>query len=292
MREPSPRSSRLAIGGGLAAVIAVGSAGFLLGRGSAPPPAPVTIVTSPSPSPTPSSPPIKAVATTLGRAELLALASVAADAFAAGQPVPAELASAADRQFDLVMPFGCSGPNDPAATAMGWQYDTATETLRVSVTPVAWSGTDWQVRQGDRSASATGFWINRPWSSSERCPVRIGEAIPSGTAPVTLAGQTLAIASFGVDGTLGRAGRAFETVQRIAKFDGSQGIRLRIIGRLAPAESGPAVRCVQPGGIEQRPICAIAATIAEVRIELPVTGATIATWPIDRNDTSTGIAAP
>ena len=290
MREPSPRSSRLAIGGGLAAAIVIATAGFLVGRESAPDPAPATIVMPPSPATSPSSVPAKSAVTMLGRAELLALAGGAADAFAAGKSAPAELAAAAGRQFDLVLPFGCSGPNDPAATAMGWQYDTATGTLRVSVTPVAWSGPDWHVRQGDEMATATGFWINRPWSSSEHCPARIGDFMPSGTSPVTLPGQTLAIATFGADAPLARAGRAFETVQRIAQFDGSQGLRLRILGRLARTEAGSTVRCVQPAGIEQRPICAIAATIDEVRIELPTTGATIATWEIDRLGSSKDVA--
>lgn len=140
---------------------------------------------------------------------------------------------------------------------------------------------DWHVRQGDQAATATGFWINRPWSSSERCPARIGEAAPSGTAPVTLPGQTLAIATFGVQGALSPAGRAFETVQRVPRFDGSQGLSLRITGRLGRADTGPPVHCFQLAGIEQRPICAIAATIEEVRLELPETRATLATWTID-----------
>ena len=282
MREPSPRSSRLAIAGGLAAAIAVGTAGFLLGRESAPPPAPKESAAPALPTPPPPPQPTMTAATVLGRADLLKLANTAADAFAAGQPVPADIASAAGRQFDLVLPFGCSGPNDPAATAMGWQYDAGTETLRVSATPIRWSEADWRISQSDEATTATGFWINRPWSSSERCPARTGEAAPNGTAPVTLPGQTLAIATFGEDRALGRDRRAFETVQRVHQFDGAQGFRLRITGRLARAETGPAVRCVQPAGIDQHPICAIAASIDEVRIELPATGATLATWTIDR----------
>ena len=229
-------------------------------------------------------------ATVLGRADLLKLANTAADAFAAGQPVPADIASAAGRQFDLVLPFGCSGPNDPAATAMGWQYDAGTETLRVSATPIRWSGADWHVSQSDEATAATGFWINRPWSSSERCPSRTGEAAPNGTAPVTLPGQTLAIAMFGAERAFSRDGRPFETVQRVPQFDEAQGFRLRITGRLARAETGPAVRCVQPAGIDQHPICAIAASIDEVRIELPATGASLATWTIDRVGSATSVA--
>jgi hypothetical protein len=231
-----------------------------------------------TPTPAPSPQPAEEAATVLGRADLLALANTAADAFASGKAVPADVGSAAGRQFDLVLPFGCSGPNDPAATAMGWQYDAATGTLRVSATPVTWSGADWHVRQGDEAATATGFWINRPWSGDERCPVRVGEAAPAGTVPVTLPGQTLAIATFGSDGALGNGRRAFETVQRVPEFDGSRGLLLHVTGRLDRAVSGGPVRCVQPAGVEQRPICAIAAVMDEVRIEAPATGATLATW--------------
>ncbi|TVV75747.1 hypothetical protein [Sphingomonas solaris] len=282
MREPSPRSSRLAIGGGLVAVIAVGMAGFLLGRESAPPPAPAVAVAPGTPAPAPPPKPVEPAVRVLGRADLLALADAAADAFASGKAMPADVAAAAGRQFDLVLPFGCAGPNDPAATAMGWQYDPATETLRVSATPVSWGGASLNVRQGDEPATATGFWINRPWSSSENCPVPIGETVPAGTAPVTLPGQTLAIAMPGPDNALGREGRAFETVQRVRGFDGSKGFVLRITGRLDRSAPGSVVRCVQPAGIDQRPICAIAAAMDEVRIENPATGATLATWMIGR----------
>ncbi|WP_332783632.1 hypothetical protein [Sphingomonas sp. PB2P19] len=262
----------------MAAAIAVGTAGFVLGRESVPLSVPVATVAPKTITPAPSPQPTEAAAMVLGRADLLALANTAADAFASGKAAPGDVGSAAGRQFDLVLPFGCAGPNDPAATAMGWEYDAGTGTLRVSATPVTWSGADWHVRQGDEAATATGFWINRPWSTNERCPVRVGEAAPTGTEPVTLPGQTLAIATFGGDGALGNGRRAFETVQRVPKFDGSRGFRLRITGRLDRAVSGGPVRCVQPGGVDQRPICTIAAVIDDVRIENSATGATLATW--------------
>ena len=52
MREPSARTSRLAIAAGLAAFIAIGAGGFLLGRATAPkapPPAPAPVVAAPTP---------------------------------------------------------------------------------------------------------------------------------------------------------------------------------------------------------------------------------------------------
>ena len=49
---------------------------------------------------------------------------------------------------------------------------------------------------------------------------------------------------------------------------------------------------IQPAGIERRPICAIAATVDEVRIELPTTRATIATWQIDHIGLPKDVAKP
>src|SRR3546814_6079256 len=108
-----------------------------------------------------------------------------------------------------------------------------------------WSKTDWNL--GDRADidAAEGFWITRPWSSSGACPLRAGQAFPRGVEPLTLPGQTLAIAQFfrsEADRDGRRNGRPFETVQRVAadKFDGSRGFRLRISGRIeAVADGGP-----------------------------------------------------
>lgn len=282
MLEPTPRSSRLAILGGLAAAISVGAAGFLLGRESSSLPTPDTSAAPALQAPAPLPRPTDVAPSVLRRADLLALAERAADAFASGQATPDAVNAAAGRQFDLVLPFGCSGPSDPATTGLGWQYDAAKQTLRVSATPVTWSGADWPVGEDADASTSTGFWVSRPWSSSERCPERPGEAASTGTSPVTLPGQTLAIATFGTENALAREGRAFETVQPMPEFDGSQGFRLRITGRLDRAASRTPIRCVQPAGIEQRPICAIVAIIDEVRIEDPSTDATLATWPIGR----------
>src|SRR3546814_13703789 len=58
MQEPSVRTSRLAIAGGLAAILVVGGGGFFLGRTTAPvPPAPApALVPAPAPVPVPETP--------------------------------------------------------------------------------------------------------------------------------------------------------------------------------------------------------------------------------------------
>lgn len=280
MREPDPRTSRLVIGGGLVAAIAVGGAGFLLGRTTlpeppTPKPLPVATVT-----PAASATPVDEDGRVLRRSDLVALAQATADAFASGAAPPSALAVAAGRRFDLVLPFGCTGPGDAASGApTGWRYDQETETLRVTVAPTAWRAADWGStgETGADAAAAQGFWINRPWSSAEACPARAAAATtPTGIDAVTLPGQTLALLDFG---GLSREDRPFETVQRVpaAGFDGSRGFLLRITGRLASEAPGP-VRCVQPGGVDQRPICALAATVGEISIENAASGAALATW--------------
>ncbi|KKC27257.1 hypothetical protein WP12_04235 [Sphingomonas sp. SRS2] len=278
MREPSIRTSRLAIAAGLVAVLGVGGAGFFLGRASAPRVEQVV----PAPAPQPPMPVRVEAPKPLQRADLIALAQEAADARASGNPLPPNVTSAAGRRFELLLPFGCAGPSEEGSTQpMRWRYDETTKALRISVTPVAWNGEDWDF-EAAKGLRADGFWIARPWTSNERCPSSVVQASPSGTEPVTLPGQTLAIAQFTADtsGGLSRDGRPFEIVKRVSPdaFDASLGFRLRITGRV-DRDYGP-VRCIQPAGVEQRPICVISTRIDEIRIENPATDELLANWPI------------
>ena len=277
MQEPSVRTSRLAIAGGLAAVIVVGGCGFILGRGTAPSSserAPVAIATPvPTPTPEPDTPSL------LDRAALVALAGRAADAFASGDPMPAAVTGAADRRFDLLLPFGCGGPStEDSGLPLRWHYDEARQTLRLNVETTAWQTQDWNVSPDTSIAAIRGFWIARPWSSGGVCPSQMGQAVARGIEPITLPGQTLAIAQF-LD-TDRRNEHVFTVVQRIPadKVDTSRGFRVRLTGRIARVPGGDPVRCIQPGGIEQRPICVIAASVDDVRIENAATGAILGTW--------------
>ena len=284
MSEPSVRTSRRAIGSVLLAVLTVGG-GFFLGRATAPPPPvpePVPVVTVPTPTPSPAE-----VRAALDRGGIIALAQQAADAFASGAAMPAQVSQAAGRRFDVVIPFGCSGPvGDIAGRSSAWQYDAVEETLRASVAPFTWQGMDWGV--GNSTAGpAKGFWISRPWSSSSDCPERDTAPVPQGVEAITLTGQTLALMQFfaaGANGEGWREGRPFEVVKRIApgQIDNRKGLRLRVQGRIESSRNGGPVRCIQPGGMEQRPICAVVVQMEEVRIELPSSGEVLGTWPVDQ----------
>lgn len=285
MQEPSLRSSRLAIAGGLAAIIAVGGGGFLLGRATAPEPvdrAP-TVVAAPTPTPEPT----PERARILGRADLAELAFLASDSLASGQPIPESVSEAGNRRFELVLPFGCSGPAGEGSSArLRWRYDEEAEALRIHVAPNSWDAGDWGMAGRSGVEAIEGFWIARPWSSSDDCPSRSGQTMATGIEPLTLPGQTLAVAQFFTADARRAAlrdGRAFETVKRIPReeFDASRGFRVRLSGRIGgvPGADAP-VRCIQPGGMDQRPICAIAVTLDEVRIENPIDEEVLASWPI------------
>lgn len=286
MREPSLRTSRLAIAGGLAAIIAVGGAGFFLGRSTAPEPEviapPVAASPAPAPEPTATTEPILL----LGRAQLISLAERASNAAASGEPIPQDVREAVSRRFELAIPFGCTGPSAEGSRApLRWRYDEEDQALRLHVAPVSWGAADWGIENGSPIEAIEGFWITRPWSLAESCPRRTGQAIATGMEPVTLPGQTLAVAQFYTGDARRSAlrdGRPFESVQRVPRdeFDASRGFRLLLSGRIDQVPGGGPVRCIQPAGIEQRPICVVAVTLDEVRIENPIGDEVLATWSI------------
>jgi hypothetical protein len=284
MREPNLRTSRLVIAGILVAAIAIGAAGFVAGRASSSrPPSPVEVISEPT-----------AVATSaalepprvLERADIIALANRAADASASQKPLPQDILSLAGRRFELVLPFGCDGPSPADADApMSWRYDTNKQTLRIHISPTVWQASDWGVQ--DLSVvdqRAEGFWIRRPWSSSETCPESAGLVSVLDTPPVTQLGQTLAVAQFrrpAPDGQR-RSSRSFDAVKRtpVEELNAARGFRVKLVGRIDKLPDGLPVRCIQPTGSEQRPICVVSVSFEELRIENPSSGNVLGIWSI------------
>ena len=77
-----------------------------------------------------------------------------------------------------------------------------------------------------------------------------------------------------------RDGRPYELVKRVpsTEFDGSRGFLLRVSGRIADVAGDGPVRCVQPGGAQQRPVCAIGVRIEEVAVEHPISRSVLGSW--------------
>ncbi len=219
----------------------------------------------------------------LDRAQLLALAAQAADAFASQESAPEAFAAAGGRRFDLVLPFGCAAPGSTESPGtMRWRFDEKTATLRITVDPVLWRGDEWGYAATEGEPAAfRGFWIARPWSSATSCEAFRKPKTDTGSDPVLLPGQTVAIAR-PIDEDAGGRLRPYEVVQRATPddFDPARGFRLRIVGRLQSAAGARPMQCVQPAGDEQRPLCLITASFSEVRIENAKSDEVLARWPI------------
>jgi hypothetical protein len=208
--------------------------------------------------------------------------------------MPVEIGAASGRRFDLLLPFGCEAPGAVESPGvMRWSFDTKTATLRVAGAPNTWRSDEWSDAAANSETMFRGFWIARPWSTATSCAaLRKPKAEVDGT-PIVLSGQTVAIARAVAADEVGKS-RPYEIVQRYsaADFDPQQGFQLRIVGRVQAASEGSPIKCVQPRGGEQRPLCLIAASFAEVRIENPKNGSVLASWPIGDDvrgdETSTG----
>lgn len=282
MTEPSRASSRRALAGGVAVAIALAGAGFIVGRNAGPgPDAPAPSPTpSMTPSPTPS-PPAPVVTPSLDRAAVLTAVRAAADAFASGRSPPSEVTALDGRRFELRLPFGCRGPA-PADSPLGWRYDEENGALRVSASPSPFDPAAWLGAGADGVDLIEGFWVERPWTSSEACPVIPSDA-PDGAPPHE---RTLALAQIhgtGESRVGRREGDAFQAVEKVApdalRLD--QGLRLRLTGRVvsAPGGRGPVI-CRSPTPSGGRPVCLLSVALDEVAIENPVPASTLATWAV------------
>lgn len=308
MEEPSLTTSRRILAGATAAAVILGGAGFLVGRATSPgneTAQPAGTETSvPLPIPTWSGP--------LARPDVLALAALAADTTAAGMAPDDELVQSDGRRFEIRLPFGCTGAAAPDADS-GWTYNEANGTLRVFVTPERWGSEDWPMpaARTDTVESIEGFWIERPWTSSEACPARPAEPeMANAETDQEVAGETEiedepetteAVSEPQALPTLAvgqiyttesprsglREGQAFRAVVRVpaGDLDTSQGFRLRISGRLTRA-GGPAPTICRQASPSRRPVCLVTVAMDEVSIENPATGETLATWTLGQRASS------
>ncbi|QDP18910.1 hypothetical protein [Sphingomonas xanthus] len=286
--------------------VAIATAGYIIGRDSVekqPPPA----VEVPRPQPMPTPPITEAV---MGRADLIALAADAADQAAGGVQVADWRVG---RRFLLRMAFGCDGPVEKIETS-GWSYNAEDQSLRVRVAGADWTETPWvQQRLGDLPVdSIEGYWLPRPWTSSETCPPPApvpapvpapaagdadgsGEAgkkdahaaaVPAGAPPKALSPartSSLGIATFSdpdASRVGQRRGRPLEIVQRVPpeQVPQSGGLQLVIEGRIAAIPGGRESVLCQSAGPYLRPTCLVATAIERVAVVNPGDGKVLGEW--------------
>lgn len=263
-------------------VVAAAATGLFLQscqREAAPAP-PETPAEAPAPAPlqvTPEPP--------LDRAALLAAVSQAASAYAAG-----ESASGSDplvrRTFDVSLPFGCQGAEEPSAEdgdgTARWSWGPDRKTIRLGLTPGDWTrsallaGADpvpWEAVEG--------FWISKPWMMADGCPAVRPDPLAGG--PAAASPQTVGLAAVFEEGgsRLGRRnGRAYAYTVRgdgdAAPAAPTSGYRLRLQGRITAFPDGRAVRC-RAASPRQRPVCVAAVQLDRVAFQTAA-GDTLSEW--------------
>jgi hypothetical protein len=266
-----------------AAAISLTACSAPKGKPAAPTPAPV--VAAPVLPPMPVTPP------TVDRAELMAAVSVAAEAFALGNPYPKVVEDLAGRRFSVKLPFGCSGPD--GGGPLNYSYASAKMTLKVAAQPEHWTVKDaaWTMLASDKTEAIEGFWISRPWISADACPVlRTPPAQPTplaaaGSKPTEIASsislddsQTVGLARvFEKDGSrlLQRGARPYQVIRK-SEGQVAGGFRLVLEGRIiAPGDLSP-ISC-RSGGLDQRPVCLVRIEFDRVAIE-SVSGDLLGEW--------------
>lgn len=231
----------------------------------------------------------------LGRADILAAVARAADAQAGGQPQPEADRSLVGRSFTLKVPFGCGGPlpkeeRKPRATEQpiqrGWRYSEASGALQLIFGLDDWSKADWIAPlAGDTPHDQVeGFWLPRPWTSSETCPPVApghGEAEAKAAPAAVPAERTVGLAQFFAQGaprTLQRGGRPYSaTVKRDSAPEAGNFFHLVVEGRIAGFADGQPIHC-QSASTDQRPSCVVATEFTTISFEDSSTGETVARW--------------
>ena len=256
-----------------AVVVAAGAgAGFIAGRDSVRMPEPI-VVTQPA-APVPVAVPETPMAeVTLGRADILRMASLAADAASGGTPVEDTMDG---RRFMIRIPFGC-GPKSNDNRDRSATYTVADETLRVRIQPQDWTDLPWVASEVSRrgAVGAEGFWVPRPWTAAETCP-------PDAVEP-TDPSSNLGIAMI-FDANSSRVGqrrgRALEaTVQVDAEeADFSKGFRLVVEGRVVQWPGGRETVLCRSANAYERPVCLVGTRLDGVSIENASNGERLADW--------------
>lgn len=223
----------------------------------------------------------------LTRIDLIRSANAAADAFHAASSTPAaEKDPLIGRRFSLRIPFGCGPPQLQAGSVQAQTvYDPQSKTLRLTAQPGVWTALPMiqSLPNADRIETAAGFWIPRPWTSADACPVASDPSdavLPTTTAPSR---PTLGLVQlFDTDASrLGRRDqRPYEFVRGIPQEELSLLSRfywLTIEGRITGFANGEAIRCHSDSPLH-RPVCVFGVTFDRISFVDGTTGETLAHW--------------
>lgn len=248
---------------------ASGGAGFVAGRNSID--FPVSAVATEPAAPPPLAPTVSEI--TLGRVDIIRLADMAADAASGGSAVENMMDG---RRFVIRIPFGCGQLTD-GRIDKGETYTVEDETLRVRILPQDWTDLPWFANELSRRdvVGAEGFWIPRPWTSTETCPA--DETEPADSSSSLGIAQLFDSQSSRVGQRRGRALEATIQVDASAA-DFSKGLRLVIEGRLVTWPGGRETVLCRAAKAYDRPVCLVGTKLDSVSIENASSGERLAAW--------------
>ena len=226
----------------------------------------------------PAAPVIPAPPPPLSRAEFLRVVADAADASAAG----AEYADAArqleGRRFALRLPFGCQGPTTVREPPIGYTVDARRGSLRLTARPEVWTDAGWAraLVGGENVESIEGFWLRRPWTSSEACP-----PLPAMPGAIPPSPETVGLAQAFAEGgsrLLRRGDRPYEATVKLpdGQAPGAGGFRLVLEGRIVAGADGRTVACLSEHP-DRRPVCLVRVELGRVAFE-DAAGGALAEW--------------
>ncbi len=235
------------------------------------------------PPPATAAPALVPPAPPLRRGDLVAAVARAASAYSAGEAYPSSDQALVGRRFEVVIPFGCSGPTPATADPARWDFDLPKRTITLTAQPQIWTETPWvRALLGDATYDRVeGFWIPRPWMEGERCPKP--RTPPPGAPPAAPSEPGVGLVRL-FDAEASRAGRRdarpYEVVRKADEAElatTAQEYRLVLSGRVSGFTRREPIKC-HAASIDQRPACLIAVEIDRVAFVEPATGEVLAEW--------------
>lgn len=234
----------------------------------------------------------------VGRADILAAVASAADEVAAANPLPLSNLELTNRSFELTMPIACE--DGSTGTWGSWRLDPLSRVLRVTFNRQNWAAVPLfaDLANGLPFETAEGFWIERSWTRSEKCPGSVESAAKPGIPdnggkaslenveipPPELAAPDNRLAlvqyfSSDAPRRLLRGKRPYAYTAKLPKDaePTPRSFRVRIAGRITAFGDGQPVHCVNRQ-TSKPPVCAVAVEFGKITLEDAATGETLADW--------------
>jgi hypothetical protein len=220
----------------------------------------------------------------LVRADLILRAQRATAEYAATGKLTSNSDPLIGRRFSLSMPFGCNGANgvmlNPQTTV---SYDAAQGSLTVTAQPSVW--TSLPVMQplldSGEIEAVEGFWVPRPWTMSETCPLPSNAPPPPIITPATA--QTLGLAQIfgpGSTRTLRHSEHPYSLTLKLDPTNAdllSHSYHLLLEGTITGYPDGQSLHCWSEAA-DHQPICIYAVTLERVSFQDAATGKILTSW--------------